>query len=148
MAANMIRPSDASAPVALSHARAVFDAAVRRYQRALAAHYAAIENEAAVLSRFHAARTELPAEFSRWPEGSPKEAAAQECHRKRGVKEAEAALARAVVADCRAFDALLAAPAPDLQGVIVKLELAIAEERLGEAADPVLADLRRLDGEI
>lgn len=153
MAAYKIGSAEAASPAA-------WEAALSTYRRLYDAHGAAIDATDAAKAAYHEVRPKGPApvwtDLSEGAEGHNErirqakiayEKADQECRDRFSVDQADEQQARACFASCDAFDALLATPAPDLQAVILKLELSVEEDSEIEGIKAAVADLRRLAGE-
>ena len=136
--------------------RLEWDTALSTFKHCHAEHEAACTSHSAVEERYFAERPDQPlggdfrigdtvetyharlkadrAEFERLD---------AECRVKTGQDQSEAKLGQACDASCNSLTDLLATPAPDLQAVARKIELATEHGREIEDLGPVLADLRR-----
>lgn len=149
-------PAAAIAKASSGPSHRAWDRALSAFKHCHAMHEAACTSYSAVEGRYFAERPDQPlggefrigdtietyharlkadrAEFERLD---------AECRVKTGQDQSEAKQMLACDASWNALTELLATPAPDLQAVLLKIELATEHGREIEDLGPVLADLRR-----
>ena len=151
----------AIAKASSGHSRLEWDEALSTFKHCHAEHEAACTSHSAVEERYFAERPaqSLGGEFRIGDTDETYHARLKadraeferldaKCRVKTGQDQSEAKLGQACDASCNSLTDLLATPAPDLQAVVRKIELATEHSREIEDLGPVLADLRRFAAEM